>query len=264
FDTNLQATDAFANLGRITATDSEVNLKGTLTQAGLGYFVRTRGIVKVVTGGTVVGDVTLDDTTGPWQLAGGEIRYGHVRTSGSGVLTASALGGTLRGVTLDGTLTMPRPTSGTATFVVQEGLTLNSTLQLGDPTGTTFFTSVQFGTGAQTLDGTGTVVFGPSAGNALFGSTGTTLTIGPGVTVRGQSGAINTLTSLENRGTIAADVAGGTIDVSPNSFTNPGTVRAANGGTVLVHPTTTLSNLTDALTTGTITAGSLTGGTWSV
>src|SRR5205085_9185776 len=163
----------FTNLGRITVTDTEVHLKGTLTQASLGYFVRTRGVVKVFTNGTVVGDVTLDDTTGPWVLSGGEIRYGHVRTSGSGVLAASALGGTLRGVTLDGTLTMPKPTSGTTAFTVQEGLTLNSTLQMGDPTGTTFFTSVQFGTGAQTLDGTGTVVFGPSVGNALFGSTGT-------------------------------------------------------------------------------------------
>src|SRR5207249_11447656 len=85
FDTNLQPTDTFTNLGRVTVTDTEVNLKGTLTQAGLGYFVRTRGVVKVATNGTVVGDVNLDDTTGPWVLSGGEIRYGHVRTGGSAV-----------------------------------------------------------------------------------------------------------------------------------------------------------------------------------
>ena len=69
---------------------------------------------------------------------------------------------------------------------------------------------------------------------------GTALTIGPGVTVRGQSGTVGyspvwggpSNVAVVNQGTIQADVAGGTITVGGTSLTNIGVLQARNGGTL--------------------------------
>jgi hypothetical protein len=74
---------------------------------------------------------------------------------------------------------------------------------------------------------------------------GTTLTIGAGVTVRGQTGQIGYApgpyggpanVSVVNQGVISCDVSGGTIAVNGSSFVNSGVVSAAAGNIAL--PTT--------------------------
>ena len=104
------------------------------------------------------------------------------------------------------------------------GLVLNGTLLAGNPTNYYSYGVVSFA-GTQTLSGTGqwclgTLYDGYYNDNALLsGHPGTTLTIGPGITIRGQNG-IDWLqlrvgrpynVSVINQGTISCDVSGGTI-----------------------------------------------------
>ena len=91
--------------------------------------------------------------------------------------------------------------------------------------------------GSQTLNGSGTVVFGDSAANDLvLGNAGTTLVIGSGITVRGQDGTLGggaANVSVVNQGTISADdVSGGTITINAEPFSNQGLAQGVNGGTL--------------------------------
>src|SRR5205085_11933081 len=117
-------------------------------------------------------------------------------------------------------------------------------------------------TGTQTLGGSGTVGFGSfdyrDNGLAIVGAAGSTLTIGPGVTVRGKNGTV-TGSALVNQGTISADTAGGLISINASTWSSPGTLRAVGGGSL---------SLAGAFTVGTPLAisggGSLSlTGTWS-
>ena len=95
------------------------------------------------------------------------------------------------------------------------------------------------------MSGNGTVVFGNAGGcwaNILqLVNSGTTLTIGSGITVQGQNGVIGSGSgycaggpanvAVINQGTISADVSGGTISIQANSFQNNGIIWAA-GGTI--------------------------------
>src|SRR5207249_877019 len=112
------------------------------------------------------------------------------------------------------------------------GLVLNGAALLGNPTNgfansLKWWGEISFA-GSQTLSGNGTVVFGNATYTPLattyfidalrLRDGGTTLTIGPGITVRGQNGTIGNLywggppnVSIVNQGTISADVADGTI-----------------------------------------------------
>ena len=181
--------------------------------------------------------LTLDATTGPWNLRGGTIQGGTVATGGGALLVGTTAGGTLAGVTLAGTLDLT--TASNAYVAVTGGLTLaGGTVNVG---GGTNYGRLQFG-GTQALGGTGTVAFaGTGPYNLLQVATaGTTLTIGPGVVVRGQSGTVGyspvwggpSNVAVVNQGTIQADVAGGTIAVNGTGWSNAGTMRALNGGTL--------------------------------
>ena len=123
--------------------------------------------------------------------------------------------------------------SGDTGVTVQDGLTLSGTLTLGAMS-SNVYGYVSFA-GSQTLGGTGTVVFGQDSPNTLLVSdAGTTLTIGSGITVRGQSGAVGynpslglgtTNGSVVNQGTIQADVSGGTITVDGTGNQNAGNLE---------------------------------------
>ena len=81
-------SDSFSKSGTITATDGTVNLGGQFTSAGLGTFNRTGGAVNVTgTLDNTNATLTLDTTTGSWNLAGGTIKGGVIQnetTTGSG------------------------------------------------------------------------------------------------------------------------------------------------------------------------------------
>ncbi len=141
-------------------------------------------------------------------------------------------GGTLSGVTLDGTLDLA--SNNVANVTVTGGLTLNGTIDIGSA-GNTTYGWLNF-VGAQTFAGTGAVLFGGSAyGNdqintaTLNGDSGT-LTIGPGITIHGKNGSIgNAALPLINQGTIAADVGGGQIGIYGTAWTSSGTLQDSGG-----------------------------------
>ena len=239
------STGAWTNSGSITAAaSSTVNLGGTTSTSTLGNFTTSGAIVNVVGTLTNTGQtLTLTDTSGAWHLAGGTIDGGILATTGSNALTATTSGGTLADdVTLDGDLDLTQ--AGNVHVSVTGGLTLGSgiVVQIGNNAGNSAFLS--FNGGNQTLDGSGTILFGNGSNNTLWvgQSSGTNLTIGPNILIHGQNGIIGTNISqlggftnatFTNQGTIDADVSGGTIHLNGVNWSNAtsGIIEAATGST---------------------------------
>jgi fibronectin-binding autotransporter adhesin len=174
-------------------------------------------------------------------LAGGTLQGATITQTGSADVLAEF--GTLNGVTADATLDMSQGSDSTVT--VLNGLVLNSSLLIGNAAGTTYGSLYfgQFATAAGSLTGTGAVLFGGYGANTIINQSGLAgasgaLTIGPGITIHGSTGAIYDAAStgsIANHGTIDADTAGGTITVgngNTNPLTSTGTLEATNGGTL--------------------------------
>ena len=134
------------------------------------------------------------------------------------------------------TLAMDLDVLNAGNLFIQGGLTLSggSTVHLiSAPNAANLFV-----TGTQTLGGTGSVTFeGTTSNGRIVQSGGTTLTIGPNVTVGGvlstQGGTVGFFTNVINQGLIEAATAGKTITTSiSTALTNTGTLRAINGGTL--------------------------------
>lgn len=191
------------------------------------------GAILNLTGGSITDPTTLDAPTGDshFNLAGGTLSGATV--SAGSIVFVSSSGGTLDGVTLAGTLDLTTNVSARVTG----GLTLNGgTVLLGSSTGN--YGVLSFDGGSQTLGGTGTVVFGTSFSDFLQAgpTSGSALTIGPNVLVRGATGSVGysvdwggpTDVSVTLRGTIDADTAGGSITVLNDTNYSSGTLT---GGT---------------------------------
>jgi hypothetical protein len=226
------------------ADDAIINSNVTVTHnAGadaVHSLALSTGATLNLTGGSITDATTLDAPTGDshFNLAGGAL-VGATVSNGSTVFATTSSGGTLSGVTLAGTLDMTTVYGASAT--VAGGLTLNGgTVLIGSNTGN--YGLLSFDGGAQTLGGTGAVVFGTHVYDFLRAgpTSGSSLTIGPGVTVRGHTGAVGysiywlgpTDVTFTNQGTIQADTTGGTISLGGNNWTNTGTVEATGGGSL--------------------------------
>lgn len=242
---DLNLSGAWSNTGAINANGVDVNLGGAFTLAQLGKFNRTGGTVNLagllnLTGNTLV----LDATTGPWIINGGTIQGGTVTISGGAKLSTTGINGnTLDGVTLQGDLNV------TGRIFIRNGLSLTGNVLLDVGGNLTFVGDQTFATGG--------IVFTSSVGYVVLDAT-TSLTLGPAAVLRGQSGAVQGGGKFINQGLIAADVARGTITISPvqfentgqlaatasNStlrittkpFTNTGTIQELNGGKVVIVP----------------------------
>ncbi|MEO7318605.1 MAG: hypothetical protein ABIZ56_06430, partial [Chthoniobacteraceae bacterium] len=190
------------------------------------------------------GNMNIAGTSG-WQLAGGTIKGGTITAGGgAGLVLPSGAEGTLVGVRLDSDLTVGRG----YTLAVKNGLVLNNAklnvANGGSQARVDFYDT-------QTLSGTGEVVFGSNTASlfvARIGTAAATLTIGPGITVHGQSELITGHTPDDrviNQGTISADTAGQTITLndSAGSFINTGILSASNGGNLIVSEWLTISGL---------------------
>ena len=206
------SSNAWSNSGTITATGSTVNLGGDFTWAALGSFTPSAGTTVNLTGtlnntGTTL---ALDAATGSWNLLGGTISGGTVTEAGGAELAFTTSGGTLAGVTFDNNLDLASVSDANAT--VTGGLTLaGATVYLGNVAGSTY--GYLYFSGTQTLGGTGTVLFGKDSNNSVYETaSAATLTIAPGVTIRGSAGTIGSYYSNDtvvNQGTVAADDSGG-------------------------------------------------------
>jgi RHS repeat-associated protein len=251
------AQDTWSNTGTISQTNSTLNIGGTITAAGLGTITRSGGTVNLIAVLNNAGNtLTLNSTTGPWNLDGGLIEGGTVTEVGGTFLQPTNSGGELTGVVLNGNLDLASESA--HLDIGSGGLTLNGTANLGNASGTT--SGVLRFDGTQTLGGSGSIVFGSATGGANNLTVGSgTLTLPQGFLIHGQSGAING--SFVNQGTIDADTSGGTFLLS-GSWSSSGAIEAQPGTTLYLglEPSDTWSN------TGPITVNSSTlnlNGTWS-
>ncbi len=225
-------------------TSSTANLGGTFTTAGLGTFSNSGGTVNLTgtlnnTGATLA---LNSSTIGSWQLDNGTINAGTISTTGSATLIGVA--GTLNGVILAGTLNL----LGGGSVTITNNLMLSSGLVELASNGLLNFT------GTQMLGGTGDVVFSDSSFSAInVTGNGNVWTIGPNVTIHGNSGEILAgASSFINEGTISADTGAGEILVDGN-FSNAGAVNAANGSTLVLGQTSGHGTAGTFTNSGTIT-----------
>jgi hypothetical protein len=234
---------SLTNSGTLLATAGTLNIAGTVTTAGLGYFSAN--------GGTVQISGTLDNTganlnlaggTQTLYLAGGTLSGGTI--SGTGLAIAPLSYATFDGVTLDTDYALTDNT-----LFVTNGITLNNrTITLNSNTSEA---ELVFNTN-DLLTGTGTVVFNGSNGeDVVLANDGGTLTIDSNITVKtGTDGGTIYASGLINNGTILAQ-SGHTLTVN-SPFTNNGTLMASSSGRLLMSGTMDLS--------GTGTIASNTGG----
>ncbi len=267
----------WVNAGTISVTNSTINLGGIVATANLGTIDAAGGIVHLT--GTLVNSnatLALGPATGPWVLSGGTVQGGTIAVGAGGSFSVGS--GTLDGVTVNGNWDVGASVNG-AVLTVLDGLTNNGTLLVGNPTNS-FSGELDF-SGSQTLGGTGTVVFGK---NAIYNTlrvinAGTTLTIGAGQTVRGQTGWIGynqylgapPNVAVVNQGVISCDVNGGTITIQAQPFTNQGQAAAVNGGSLTlagawgnvgtIAVTNSMINLGGTFATANLGAVSAAGGT---
>jgi hypothetical protein len=233
----LRLAGEWTNAGTINMTHATVYLGGSFSVSDLGLFNRDGGTVYVT--GTLNNtgtELALNADTGSWVMLGGTIRGGTVSGAGGAELIFSSIGGTLDGTTCNGDLDLESINA--AALTLTNGVVLNGTLRVGNPTNQ-WYGVVNFN-GSQTLGGNGTVIFGNHAAyNALrLTLPNTTLTVGPGVTVRGHTGVIGYASawggpanvSVINQGVISGDVNGGTLYVVGQSVTNEGSVGQTGGG----------------------------------
>jgi hypothetical protein len=230
----------FVNDGMLEATAGGLTIAGTYTTADLGTFSAT--------GGAIYLQGTLDNSGATLQLGStsGTVHDSATIEGGTimGAAGATLVGGTLDGVALQGSLTL------LGTAQVYDGLTINGTVYLGQANGSASGTlrfGDAYGRSSGSLMGSGNLVFGPDTANYISNeaqivgnsSTNTTLTIGPGITIRGADGNINNAPSdtIVNQGVIGADTSGGVITVGNynGGVTSSGTFGAANGGELVVN-----------------------------
>ena len=159
-------------------------------------------------------------------LDNGTINGGTISTTGSAQLgSVIQQGGTFNSVTLAGTLSEQAQVT---KLSINGGLTLNGgTILMANINDVTF-------NGTQTLGGTGTIVYnnGDNRDRIDVGGTGSVLTIGPNITVRGNACQFNADGgSIINQGTIDDDTGGATLTLN-GSWLNVGTIEASGAGSL--------------------------------
>jgi hypothetical protein len=248
------------SVGHIALTNSTLQLNAPLSTVQLLSFTRTNTPLDLAGGGVLSNTgstLYVDGAAGPIILYGGTVVGGSVASSLS---TNQWLinQGTLDGVTLASDVNL----SDYATVAVKNGLTLNSAHFLLHGQSSTFQL-----VGTQTLGGTGEIVFDtapllrtspPNQFPVISPSSGSTLSIATGVTIRtgagpGQIGSTNA--TIINNGTIfsqktapIATVPG--VAITRGTFTNNGTLAAAQGGTLQVAKTVSFTNFVSGVLTG--------------
>ncbi len=220
--------------GIITIEDSPVTNNGTLGAANGGTLVLNSNV-------TASAGSQISAGAGSLVLQNGVTVSGAINTTGNGSFRASSSGSNyLSAATLDGTLDLA---SAYGVERVIGGLTLGSGAPGSTGTIDVNSNSILGFQGTQTIGGTGTIVLGSTGSNNRISveGDGVTLTVGPNVTIRGQNGTIGGasliggVSTIVNNGTIAADVAAGTITIEDSPVTNNGTLAARNGGTLVLN-----------------------------
>ncbi len=226
--------------GTFLVESGRLRLGGSFASTDLGTIVRTGGIIDLT--GTVENAdsvLTLDSSSGSWDMRGGEIRHGTVRLLDGAQLNAFGdAHNRLHNVLLEGDLNLGRDN---ARLQITGGLDLDGTVTLSG------VGSMLHVVGTQTLDG-GVIAFeGPASDMRIGLDEDTTLILGENQVVRGERGIIRAYRGDEawrliNRGTIIADAPnhigieidhgffGGKLD-----FVNEGVLKVINGGRLSIQ-----------------------------
>ncbi|HWE97915.1 MAG TPA: dockerin type I domain-containing protein [Tepidisphaeraceae bacterium] len=181
--------------------------------------------------------ITTVNLSADLTINGGSLQQATVTTSDGAKLLFASGGGSLDLVTLNGNLVVDQ---NNVNVTVVGSLVLNGTAYLGSGDGVTYgqlnfvsYSSSQYDV-PPSLRGNGTVLLGANAYNGVFGAEAT-LTIGAGITIRGDNGVISSSypATVVNEGTINADTAGGTIAVGSlgtgGPVYNTGVMKATAG-----------------------------------
>ncbi len=234
------------NSGTLSSLNSTLSLGGTNSLATLGTLQVSNSTV-ILTGTFINTNNTLwvNELGGTWVLNGGKIAGGSVVATNGAMLAVGDNGGTLDGVTINGLLDVNggySPDYSDRTLTVTNGLTLNGTMRLGNITNSPDYYYYYYGTvsfaGTQTLGGNGTIIFGENTCNSLrLSLANTTLTLGPGITVTGQSGQIGYSScyggpqnvSVLFEGPLLANVSDGIIQVNGQGFTTSNNLSVVAG-----------------------------------
>ena len=228
-----------------------VTFNTTATVAGLVVGVDSGVQTLSLNGGRLVltGTARFDHAS-LCRMDGGAIEGGEITTTnGSALVVLGSANNRLDGVVLNGDLDLT--TINYAQVVITNGLELNGTAWVGGGMAPRY--GALWFTGSQSLAGNGTVVMGGGyeADDNVVGLSysGTTLTLGPGIKVRGELGMIGAVTALHptnpwhgpadvsliNQGTISADVNGGTIVLGGANLLNQSLMRAVSGGQLVMN-----------------------------
>ncbi len=242
---NIGGASSLVNNGTISADVAG----GTITIAttsGAANSVTNNGTLSALNGGTLVlssnvtGSVgsSINVGAGSTVLQNGVTLSSVINNTGGGTFAATNNGNNFfNGVTFTGTLDL---SSATAEERVINGLTLNGAINVNN-------NSILSFEGNAALNGTGTITLGDTGGSNRIGiDNNGVLTVGPNVLIHGKNGTIGQAiniggaATLINNGTIAADVAGGTISLVPAAgVSNNGVLSAINGGTLLLSSNVT-------------------------
>ncbi len=241
-DATLQFPGAWQNSGSSGGLSQAVTLSGSFSDQG--------GVLAYSSGGSITGSLNNGNgqilVAGPHMLTltgGAVVQGGTIVATNGASLAANNSGATLDGVAVNGLLDVGN-TYFSAYLAVTNGLTLNGTMLVGNPTnGQVGF--VQF-SGSQSLLGSGTVVFGVGQGFSCGAAStlemvdgNTSLTIGSGITIRGQNGVVGGNSpcgnvenvTVINNGIISCDVSEGEFIIQAQPFINNGTIQTL-GGTI--------------------------------
>ncbi len=217
----------------------------------------TNGTLEATNGGELHFDlITVNGGSVATDSGNGSTVVQDITTVSGSTVTGDLVGGPFNQDVLDGvTIAAGGVLDLTKSFArvgVTNGLILNGTVDIANSDALYFIGNTGSGNPtAQTLGGTGSVVFGASSGapNILGLDGGVTLTIGPAITISGQSGAIGQevtnggTQTLINDGVIDASVGGGALDLEPGdstgSVTNNSTLEATGGGTLVLDSNVT-------------------------
>jgi hypothetical protein len=285
----LGAAGTSTNDGQIIDNGGAMTLSGTWDPAGTGTIACT-GVATLTLAGSYSGVDALHlapspsstialsgtltaaviDLTAlyPVQLAGGTITGGTLHPpvtivgSGANTLVCTPAGGTLDNVVIAPSTVLDLfSLSGNCTVI--DGLTVNGSIHLGSATAAGYGTLSCRGTqswgGSSAGGGPADIVFGYQLGSLIQdANAGDTLTLLPGLTIHGLSGAINLAagTTLVNQALIESDgllyVFGG------GALVNTGTIQ---GGSLQDQFSFTLSSFTNQ---GVVALGSSTTQSWSL
>ena len=242
----VSGNDVWNNAGTVTLGSGVARFGGVFGVGALGTFVNS-GSVGVEIVGTFDlggGTFTLDAGTGSWRLSGGTVRNGTLVQSGGARLEVgvNALN-RIDGVAIQGDLVLEQDD---AIVRIANDLDISGSVRLvGRDVSLAF-------EGSQTIRN-GTIAFESTVGMGYIEAAdfGSTLTVGPGATIRGGRGVIGGSQyfgrpmNLVNAGTITADRSGSELVIDGLAgavFTNDGMLDVGAGASMSVASSASTSN----------------------